>query len=71
MPSHNHTRSKGRGLTYTISYDNNEYFIERDGHMKKSLPDAVLAGIAPSEATPALMLRMAIADIEALIGMEE
>lgn len=71
MPSTTYTRSKGQRLTYTISYDQDEYFIERDGQLKRSFPDAILAGISPSEAKPALMLRIAIADIEALIDMEE
>lgn len=71
MPSRRYTRSKGLGLTYTIAYDRNEYFIERDGDLKKSFPDAILAGIGPAEATPELMLKMAIADIENLYGMEE
>jgi hypothetical protein len=71
MPSRRYTRSKGRGLTYTIAYDRNEYFIERDGELKKSFPDAILAGVGPSEATADLMLRMAIADIENLYGMDE
>ena len=71
MPSTTHTRSTGQGLTYTIAYDDGEYFISRDGSVKKSMPDAIVAGVAPSEAKAELMLRMAIADIEALIGMEE
>lgn len=39
--------------------------------MKKAVPDAIVAAVAPSEATAKRMLRMAIADIEALTGMEE
>ncbi|MES3020497.1 MAG: hypothetical protein V4857_02820 [Pseudomonadota bacterium] len=71
MPSAEHVRSHGKCLRYNISYDDGEYFIERDGVMKKSVPDAIVAGVAPSEASASLMLRMAVADIEALIGMEE
>ena len=71
MPSSQYTRSKGQGLTYTIAYDRNEYFIERDGHLKKSFPDALVAGIGSSEGTAELMLRMAISDIENLYGMDE
>ena len=71
MAVQTHTRTKGQHLQYTIEYDKGEYFIQRDGIMKKSVADAVIAGIAPAEATPELMLRMAIADIESLIGMEE
>lgn len=71
MSVHAHTRSKGQGLTYSISYADREYFIERDGKMKKSVPDALAIGIVPHEATAALMLRMAIADIEGLHGMDE
>ncbi len=71
MPSTTHTRSHGQGLTYTIAYDDGEYFISRDGVLKKAMPDAIVAGLAPSEATAELMLRMAIADIEALLGMQE
>jgi len=71
MPVEEYTRSHGKRLTYTISYDDGEYFIERDGELLKSMPDAVALGIAPHEAKAPLMLRMAIADIEALLGMEE
>ena len=71
MPVLDYTRSQGQRLTYVIAYDEAEYFIERDGLMMKSVPDALAIGIAPGEAKPALMLRMAIADIEALLGMDE
>jgi hypothetical protein len=71
MPAIKYERSKGQRLTYTISYDHGEYFIERDGQMKKSAPDAAVLGIAPHEAKAALMLSMAKADIETLNGMEE
>jgi hypothetical protein len=71
MPVYEYTRSKGRRLTYTIEYDRGEYFIHRDGEMKKSFPDAMAAGIAPHEASAELMRRMAIAAIENLSGMEE
>ncbi len=71
MPAQHYTRTKGQQLTYEIIYDQAEYFIKRDGVMKKSMPDAVVAGIAPDEAKPGLMLSMAIADIESLIGMDE
>jgi hypothetical protein len=71
MPSVEYTRSTGKRLTYLIAYDHGEYFIQREGQMKKSMPDAFTAGIAPEEAKPSLMLRCAIADIEALIGMDE
>jgi hypothetical protein len=66
-----YTRCKGKRLTYTITYDDGEYFIEQGGKMKKSVPDALAIGVAPHEAKASLMLRMAIADIEALLGMEE
>ncbi|MDB5825123.1 MAG: hypothetical protein JWR21_3827 [Herminiimonas sp.] len=71
MPTHEHTRSKGQGFRYRIEYDQGEYFIQRDNQMKKEVPDALVAGVTPHEATPELMLRMAIADIESLIGMDE
>ncbi len=71
MSVYKHTRSKGQQLTYSIEYSDGEYFIERGGEMKKSVPDAVIAGVAPTEARAELMLRMAIADIENLIGMDE
>jgi hypothetical protein len=71
MPTLEYTRSTGKRLTYLIAYDHGEYFIERDGRLKKSMPDPFTAGIASDEAKPSLMLRCAIADIEALIGMEE
>ncbi len=71
MASTEYTRSHGQCLTYTIAYDHGEYFISRNGQIKKSTPDAMAIGIAPSEAKASLMLRMAIADIEALLGMDE
>jgi hypothetical protein len=71
VPVYEHIRSTGKRLTYTIEYDDGEYFIERDGKLKKAVPDSLMIGIAPHEAKADLMLRMAIADIEALVGMEE
>lgn len=71
MPVAQHVRSSGQKLTYTIVYDQAEYFIERDGQMKKSMPDAMPMGLAPHEATPELMLKTAKADIEGLFGMDE
>lgn len=71
MPVYEYTRRTGQRLTYKIEYDQGEYFIHRNGLMKKSFPDAMASGMAPHEATPDLMLRMAIADIEALNGMDE
>lgn len=71
MPSEYYTRRGGQRLTYLIAFDKGEYFIERDGALKKSLPDAMATGIAPDEATPELMLRMAKGDIESLNGMDE
>lgn len=71
MPVLEYTRCKGKRLTYTVTYDDGEYFIEQGGKMKKSVPDALAIGVAPHEAKASLMLRMAIADIEALLGMDE
>jgi hypothetical protein len=71
MPVMEYTRKAGKGLTYNISYDQGEYFIKRNGEMKKAVADAMATGMAPHEATADFMLRMAIADIEALNGMEE
>jgi hypothetical protein len=71
MPVYQHQRSGGKQLVYDIEYDDGEYFITREGEMKKAVPDAIVAGVLPSEASARLMLRMAISDIEALIGMEE
>ena len=71
MPVAQYTRSTGQKLTYSISYDNAEYFIERDGQMKKAMPDALPMGMAPHEATAELMLKTAQADIEGLFGMDE
>lgn len=71
MAMQEYRRSKGQCLLYTIDYDQGEYFIQRDGVMKKSVPDAIIVSVMPREATPELMLRTAIADIEALNGMEE
>jgi hypothetical protein len=71
MPLQEYTRRTGKQFTYTIEYDQGEYFIFRDGHMKKAFPYAMASGIAPHEATPDLMLRLAMGDIEALNGMDE
>lgn len=71
MPVYEYTRRTGKRLTYTIEYDRGEYFIHREGQMKKAFPDAMVTGISPHEASADLMLRMAIADIEALNGMTE
>lgn len=71
MPAHEYTRSTGQKLSYTISYDQGEYFISRDGQMKKSVADSMVAGISQDEAKASLMLRMAISDIELLNGMDE
>lgn len=71
MPAQDYRRSKGQCLLYNIEYDQGEYFIQRDGEMKKAVPDAIVAGVMPQEAKPELMLRMAMADIESLLGMDE
>lgn len=71
MPVLQYTRTGGQRLTYTIVYDEGEYFIQRDGLMKKTMPDALSSGLAPAEATPKMMLKLAIGDIESLNGMEE
>lgn len=71
MLVHEYTRRNGQRLTYSIIYDKGEYLIQRDGQLKKSVPDALVAAVSADEATPELMLRMAIADIELLNGMEE
>ncbi|MBI3283347.1 MAG: hypothetical protein HYZ65_00640 [Burkholderiales bacterium] len=71
MLVYEHTRSGGQRLTYTILYEQGEYIIQRDGLVKKSVGDGIIVSITPHEATPELMLRMAIADIEILAGMEE
>ena len=47
MPIIEWTRTTGQRLTYSITYDDGEYFIERDGILKRQLPDAFLAGISP------------------------
>jgi hypothetical protein len=71
MPVEEYTRSGGKRFTYTIEYDRGQYFIHRDGKMKKAVPDAMVTGMRPSEAKPEMMLRLAIGDIESLNGMEE
>jgi hypothetical protein len=71
MPSHEYKRTTGQRFSYTIAYDQGEYFIERDGRMKKSVPDAEVVGLSHDEAKASLMLRMAISDIELLNGMNE
>ena len=38
MPTQQYTRAHGQRLTYTIEYADGEYFIEREGVMKKSVP---------------------------------
>lgn len=71
MATHEYARSTGQRLSYTITYDHGQYFISGNGKLKKSVPDAEIAGIPAEDAKPSLMLRMAIADIEALAGMDE
>lgn len=71
MATTDYTRRTGKRYTYQIEYDKGEYFIHRDGVLKKSFPDAVASGIANGEDTPDLMLKLAIGDIEVLNGMEE
>jgi hypothetical protein len=71
MPAHEYIRTTGQKLSYTISYDQGEYFIAHDGQMKKSVPDSIVVGINQDEAKASLMLRMAISDIELLNGMSE
>ncbi|HCY64901.1 MAG TPA: hypothetical protein DHV59_19195 [Oxalobacteraceae bacterium] len=71
MPTEEYKRRTGKQLTYRIEYDQGEYFIYRDGFMKKSFPDAMVTGISQKEAKPELMLKLAIGDIEALNGMDE
>lgn len=71
MQMQEYQRRQGRRLLYTIEYEQGSYFIQRDGEIKKSIPDAIILGIAPHEATPELMLGTAIADIETLNGMDE
>ncbi len=66
-----YTRTRGKHLTYTIRYEDGKYLIERDGMLKKSVPDVISMGMDPHEARADFMLRTAISDIEALIGMEE
>lgn len=71
MPTTEYTRSKGQQFTYSIEYNDGEYYIHRDGVLLKSVPDAIVAGVLPSEAKAEFMLRTAIADIEQLEGMDE
>lgn len=71
MPVLEYTRTKGKRLTYTVTYDDGEYFIQRGEQMMKAVPDVMVEGVAPHEAKAQLMLRMAVADIEALLGMDE
>ncbi len=71
MPIEEYRRRTGQRLTYVIEYDQGEYFIRRNGIIKKSLPDAMVTGIPPKDAKPELMLRLAIGDIESLNGMDE
>lgn len=71
MPKTDYTRTKGQQLTYSIEYNDGEYYIHRDGRLLKSVPDAIVAGVLPAEAGADFMLRTAIADIELLTGMEE
>ncbi len=71
MSVHEYKRSTGQRLVYEITYEEGKYFIDRDGKRKKTVPDPISAGVAPDEAIASLMLRMAISDIEALIGMDE
>ena len=71
MPECEYTRTAGQRLTYTIEYNDGEYFIRRDGQLKKAMRDPLMVGMNPHEAHADLMLRMAKADIESLNGMDE
>lgn len=71
MPRTDYTRTRGQQYTYSIEYDDGQYFIHRDGRLMKSVPDAIVAGVLPSEAGAEFMLRTAMSDIELLEGMEE
>lgn len=71
MPVQEYTRRGGKRLTYVIEYDEGEYFIRHNGIMKKSFPDSLMTGMPGKEATPAMMLKLAIGDIETLNGMDE
>jgi hypothetical protein len=71
MPVQEYVRNRGQGYKYSIDYAQGEYFILRNREMKKSVPDATIARIAREEAQPEMMLKMAIADIEDLAGMDE
>jgi hypothetical protein len=71
VPVYEHTRSKGQRLTYRIEYTDGEYFIERDGELKRAVQDPMMLGVAPGEAKAELMLRLAIGDIETLYSMDE
>lgn len=71
MAIHAYTRSTGQKLAYRITYNPGEYYIACDGKLKKSIPDAVEVGLSRDEAKASRMLRMAIADIESLTGMDE
>ena len=42
MPKTDYTRTKGKQLTYSIEYGDGEYYIEREGRMLKSVPDAIV-----------------------------
>jgi hypothetical protein len=71
MPVYEYTRRTGQQYTYQIEYAQGEYFIKRDGVLKKSFPDAIASGVAKGEDTPDFMLKLAIGDIETLNGMSE
>lgn len=71
MPKTDYTRTKGQKYTYSIEYEAGAYYIHRDDKLLKSVPDAIVAGVLPSEADAEFMLRTAISDIELLEGMEE
>jgi hypothetical protein len=71
MPVYEHTRSTGKRLAYKIEYDDGKYFIHQGDKLKKAVPDALMEAMDPHEARADLMLRMAIADIESLNGMDE
>lgn len=66
-----YTRRTGKRYTYQVEYEKGQYFIRRDGMLKKSFQDPHAHGIALGEDTPEVMFKLAVGDIETLNGMEE
>jgi hypothetical protein len=69
MPVEQYTGASG-GASYTISYGEGWYIIERGGKVLKHVSTAAEMGLADNEASLALTRNTAVADIDNQRGVE-